>query len=195
MTAAGDSERYRQRLEAKLAPLRVRSTLAFAGLYQLTHELIKQAVLDRTKGFFGKSPLDDTWFYGEDDYKRSVLGKAPKSAFKASLLWLVEMKAISQAQADRLDAIYAHRHELTHELAKYIVDVDFEPNVDLFGDALVILRDIMRFWTQVEKDIGTFDEYGDLDLDEVTPASIAMLGMCIDAYLEGLSDTPESRDR
>jgi F0F1-type ATP synthase assembly protein I len=48
-----DLERYRERLEAKLASLRIRSTLAFAGPYQLTHELIKTSVVGDVKGFFG----------------------------------------------------------------------------------------------------------------------------------------------
>lgn len=191
MHHADDQEGYRQRLEAKLAPRRIRATLAFAGLYQLTHELIKTAVLEQVKGFFGKSPLDGSWIGGgEDDYKRSVLSRA-RAPFAASLLWLVEMSALSQAQAERLDAIYEHRNELTHELAKYIVDVDFEPDLELFLDALTILRDVSRFWTEVEKDIGTFEDHGDIDLDEVSPLSLYMLDMCIKAYVEGLVD-PET---
>jgi hypothetical protein len=38
----------------------------------------------------------------------------------------------------------------------------------------------------VEKDIGSFEDFGDVDLDEVTPLSLAVLQMCIDAYLAGL---------
>src|SRR5262245_7056679 len=100
-----DPDGYRRRLESKLAPIQIRATLAFAGLDQLTHELIKRAVLEQTKGFFGKSLLDDTWLNGEDDYNRSVLVRAPRDAFKASLLWLVDMEAITNDQAQRLDAI------------------------------------------------------------------------------------------
>jgi len=51
-----------------------------------------------------------------------VRAKAPKNRFRASLLWLVEGEAITLSQADRLDEIHAHRHELSHELVKYIVD-------------------------------------------------------------------------
>jgi hypothetical protein len=42
-----DEERAQKlaKLEAKLKPERIRSTLASAGLYQLTHKLIKQAVV------------------------------------------------------------------------------------------------------------------------------------------------------
>jgi hypothetical protein len=102
------------------------------------------------------------------------------------LLWLVEGDAITLAQADRLDDIYAHRHDLSHELIKYVVDPDFEPDVELLTDALTILKSIRRFWTSIEKDIGSFEEFGDVDLDEVTPLSLAVLQMCIDAYVAGL---------
>lgn len=39
-------------LEAKLRPERIRATLSFAGLYQITHELIKQSVLEQVRGFY-----------------------------------------------------------------------------------------------------------------------------------------------
>ena len=191
MSYADDPEGYRKRLEAKLAPHRIRSTLAFAGLYQLTHELIKRDVVEEVRQFFGKSPLDKkTWFYGEDEYRKSVLSRHA-NPFKASLLWLIEMGAITEKQADRLDAIYAHRHQLTHELGKYLVDVDFEPDTDLFTDALSILGDLSRFWTRIEMGIGTFDEYGDVGVQDITPGYIAVLALCMNAYFEGLKDDPD----
>lgn len=191
MSFAGDPEGYRARLEAKLAPQRIRSTLVFAGLYQMTHELIKRSVVDDVKSFFGYSDLIDggTWLFGETgrkDYEKSVLARLPSNRFKASLLWLEEGGAIAGEQVARLEAIYAHRHDLTHELGKYIVDIDFEPNVQLFLDALAILRDISRFWTQVEKDTGTFDKYGDVDLDDITPGRLLVLQLCVQAYVDGL---------
>jgi hypothetical protein len=118
-----------------------------------------------------------------------VLSRAPKNRFRASLLWLVDYKAITLAQADRLDVIYAHRHDVTHELIKYVVDVKFEPAVNLLADALVILRDIRRFWTQIEVDVGTFEDLGEVDVDEVQPLSLMILQMCIDAYIDGLPDS------
>ncbi len=43
---------YEQRLNAKLQPDIIRGTLAFAGLYQVTHEMLKQAVLDKVREFY-----------------------------------------------------------------------------------------------------------------------------------------------
>lgn len=181
-----DPEAYRQRLEAKLRPERMRATLSFAGLYQMTHELIKTAVLDEVHEFYWRGIEDGAMVYDEQAYAENVLARAPKNKFRASLLWLIEGGAITLAQADRLEDIYAHRHDLSHELIKYIVDPDFEPDVELFTDALTILKATRRFWTSIEKDIGSFEDFGDVDLDEVTPLSLAVLQMCIDAHVAGL---------
>ncbi|MEH0929780.1 hypothetical protein [Micromonospora sp. CPCC 205558] len=191
-----DSEQLRERLEAKLQPWRIRATLSFAGLYQLTHELIKTAVVDGVRQFYLTGFDESGSIYDEVAYAEKVLALDPRRRlFPASLRWLVELEAISAGQADRLDRIYAHRHELTHELGKYIVDLDFEPDMQLFVDALEILRDIHRFWTQVEFDVGTFEEYGNVSLDDVTPGPILLLQMCVDAYVEGLEDDGSDQAR
>jgi hypothetical protein len=181
-----DWDADRQRLEAKLRPERMRATLAFAGLYQMTHELIKIAVLDEVHDFYWCGIKDGIMVYEEKAYAENVLSRVPEDKFRASLLWLVDGDAITLTQADRLEDIYAHRHDLSHELIKYIVDPDFEPDVELFADALTTLKALRRFWTSMEKDIGSFEDFGDVDLDDVTPLSLHVLQMCIDAYVAGL---------
>lgn len=186
-TSAFDHEQMRNRLTAKLQPWRIRATLSFAGLYQLTHELIKTAVVDEVRQFYVNGFSESGLTYDEIAYAEQVLKLDPrKRPFPASLSWLVKSEAISAKQADRLDRIYAHRHELTHELGNYIVDPDLEPDVQLFVEALEILRDIHRFWTQIEIDLGTFQGYENVSVDDVTPGPILLLQMCIDAYVEGL---------
>ncbi|MEU8297647.1 hypothetical protein AB0C04_10205 [Micromonospora sp. NPDC048909] len=189
--AARDSEQLKALLMAKLQPDRIRATLSFAGLYQITHEMIKDVVLTSIRQFYLKG-FDETGFrYDEERYAEQVLKRDPKRRpFPASLLWLVDSGAISLAQADRLDQIYAHRHELTHELLKYVVDPDFEPDVNLFVDAIEILTAIQRFWTQVEIDVGSFEHLGNVTVDDAVPASLVVLQLCIDAYAAGLKATP-----
>lgn len=83
------------------------------------------------------------------------------------------MDAVTAEQAARLEDIYAHRHDLIHELARYLIDPDLEPDFDLFIEALKTLRGISRFWTEVEAGYGTFDDFPDLDLDEVINGRVA----------------------
>lgn len=182
----GDPEAHKRLLEAKLAPERMRATLGLAGLYQITHELIKTAVLDEVHSFYWRGIENGADVYDEAAYASQVLAKEPNSRFRASLLWLVDCGAITLSQAERLEEIHPHRHDLSHELIKFIVDPEFEPDVELLSEAMATLRAIRRFWTSIEKDIGSFEDFGDVDIDEVVPLSLYVLQMCIDAYVAGL---------
>ena len=53
-------------------------------------------------------------------------------------------------------------------------------------DALEILRSIHDFWIQIEIDIGSMDEHPGTTPADVTPLSLMMISMCIDAYTDGL---------
>jgi hypothetical protein len=68
------------------------------------------------------------------------------------------------------------------------VDVDLEPDFDLFIEALKTLRGISRFWTEVEAGYGTFDDFPDPDLDEVINGRVALLDLCIRAYGVALTE-------
>ncbi|TMS53653.1 hypothetical protein [Mycobacterium sp. DBP42] len=192
---------YEQRLRAKLKPNIIRGTLAFAGLYQITHEMIKHAVLDKVREFFCLDlNLDGTWSMAPDEqeqYRLRVLSLAPNK-FRASLLWLVNNGAITQVQADRLEVIRDHRDDLVHELVKYVIDPDENPDVDLLVDALNTLKDLHRFWIDIELSTGGFflpdgSDVGDVDAEEVMPLSLMILQQCLDAYLEDTtSRTPQA---
>jgi len=184
---------YEQRLRAKLKPDVIRGTLAFAGLYQIVHEMIKDLVLVKVREFFCLDwDLDGGWSMTAEEatqYRNHVLSLA-SNRFRASLLWLVRNDAITQMQADRLDSVRTHRDELVHELAKYIIDPDEDPDAELLVDALAILKDLHRFWINVELSTGGFllpdgSDVGDVHADEVMPFSLMLLQQCLDAYLEG----------
>lgn len=186
---------FEERLRAKLQPANLRATMAFAGLYQITNEMIRHAVIDKVRDFYWIDLEGNGAMSTEDreQYRLQVLS-LDRREFTASLLWLVNSKAITQAQADRLSAVHAHRNELTHELVRFIVDADADPDIGLFSEALSILKDLHRFWIDVELSTGGFflpdgTTVDDVDPDEVTPASLMVLQQCIDAYVEGF-ETP-----
>jgi hypothetical protein len=190
---------YEQRLNEKLQPTIIRGTLAFAGLYLVTYEMLKHAVLDKVREFYCHDLEPDGSMTDEEheQYQLHVLSLAPKKKFRASLIWLVKSNAITQVQADRLDAIYAHRHLLTHELVKYIIDPNADPDVDLLVDAIDTLKDLHRFWIDIELSTGGFflpdgSDVGDVDAEEVVPLSLMVLQQCMDAYLDGLAAADRS---
>jgi hypothetical protein len=173
--------------------------MAFAGLYQITGEMIRHAVVDKVRDFYWGDIEDNGAMSAENQeqqYRLQVLALARKE-FTASLLWLVQSKAITQAQADRLGAVHAHRNELTHELVRYMVDADADPDIELLAEALAILKDLHRFWIDVELSTGGFflpsgEEVGEVDPEEVMPASLILLQQCIDAYVDGLAAAESS---
>lgn len=192
-------EEYERLLLAKLQPAAIRSTLSFAGLYQMTHEMLKQAILQRVRDFYSTGFNEKGITVDEHAYQTHVIDaartegwvKSARQTFEASAAWLVRMEAITPLQAERLQAIYGHRHELTHELASFIVDPDRNLDAQMFVDAVAILRDVHRFWASVERDIGMFEHFGDVSLDEVTPLSLLLLQQCIDAHIGGETE-PEN---
>jgi len=191
---------FEQRLRAKLQPANLRATMAFAGLYQITSEMIRHAVIDKVRDFYWIGVESDGAMSAGDreQYRLQVLS-LDRREFTASLLWLVNSEALSQAQADRLRAVHTHRNELTHELVKYMVDADTDPDTDLLTEALGILKDLHRFWIDVELSTGGFflpdgTNVDDVDPDEVTPASLILLQQCIDAYVEGFETAERAAD-
>jgi hypothetical protein len=182
---ADDPEGYKRALEAKLRPENIRFALMFAGLLQMLHERLKLVVLDEVREFYSVG-CDDSGrsIVNEDAYRRNVLDLAPKNKFRASLLWLVESEAITMAQADRLDDIYTHRHAVTHELIKYIVDPEERLDTDLFVEAVEILKAIKRFWAGIMV-YTTMDNAVEVDLDQVVALDMIVLQCCVDAVIEG----------
>jgi hypothetical protein len=184
---------YRARLEAKLAPVRIRSTLSFAGLLMIVYELVKQIVMEDVRGFY-LCGFDETGMvYDEEGYAQQVTS-LDKSKFRAAAKWLVNSGAIANEQVEVLERLRSHRNDIAHELVKYIIDPNEEPDADLFIQVMEVVRAITRFWTQVEIDIGTFGHRGDVTPDDAQPLSMIILGKLIDAYIEGLPDAGEHSD-
>ncbi|WP_280203215.1 MULTISPECIES: hypothetical protein [Nocardia] len=185
MGYADDADECKRAVEAKLRPESIRFALMFASLLQMIHERLKLVVLDEVREFYSVG-CDDSGrcIVNEDAYRRNVLDRAPKNKFRASLLWLVESEAITMAQADRLDDIYVHRHAVTHELIKYIVDPDERLDTGLFVEAVEILKAIKRFWAGIMV-YTMIDNPADVDLDQVVSLDMMVLQHCVDAVIEG----------
>lgn len=53
--------------------------------------------------------------------------------------------------------------------------------------------EILQFWTRMEIDLGTFEQFGYVEADEVTPGRLLLLQLCLDAYAEGLQQEQAAR--
>lgn len=172
---------YEERLRAKLAPETIRVILSYAGLVLLLYEELKHEVVDEVRDFY---TFDET--FDEADYARDVRSLNPRSLFRASAQWLLKSGAITADQIEVLERLYEHRKDVAHELIKYLIDVDSEVDADLFIQALEVLKDIRKFWTQVALNEGMIGIPEGTTADEIAPLSSLVLQNVFDAWVEGV---------
>ncbi len=156
---------YATRLAAKLAPESVNRTLIRAGCFLSAYELLKSEVIDGVRGFFARGFKDGQQLYDEARYHQHVLRRNPKSRYRASCAWLVDMGALTTAQAAALEDINAHRQEIAHELPKLLIDPDFEVKTDLLLAAVDCVRALSAFWVRFAIWTGQWDDQEVADED------------------------------
>lgn len=180
----------------KIKPSNVRSTLEFAALFQMVHEQIKKLVLEDVKSFYGyMAGFEDPWINeeAEKNYRDEVLAKH-KNKFTASLLWLKDMEAITEEDRRKLEEIFQHRHSVTHELMRYIIDLESDVNVNLLSEGIKILKKLSLFWNEVEIGIqqGINPAFDEVSAEDIYPGYIIAIQICLDAFFDGL-DSPDAK--
>ena len=133
-------------LPEKLSPAEVRRNLVKASVFITAYELVKEAILERVSGFFING-FDQAGLKYSPAYERDVLSR-DKSKVRASLLWLVDMKAITPQDLAAFDEMRKHRNEVAHELPKLLVDPDFSVNLHLLNDLHIMLRCLVSWGGQ-----------------------------------------------
>lgn len=150
-------------------------TLTRAGCFLSAYELIKSEVVDKVHDFFWCGFQDGKHLYDEVKYQQSVLSRNPRSRYRASCAWLVEMKALTAEQVATLEQIHAHRQEIAHELPKLLVDPDFEVKADLLLAAVEVVRCLGVFWGSIEVDTSPDWDGKEVDYDGIKSGSYILM--------------------
>lgn len=179
---------YAKRLQDKIQPENVATALVRAGAFLTGYELVKTAIIDQVKGFFLQG-FDENGLVYSRDYEQKVLtlGKNP---FEASLNWLIQMEALTQEQADALDAIRSHRHEIAHELPRFLVDPDADVSIERLVELRGIMRSLDRFWGGIDVDVNPDFEGVDVDRDNIVSGSGALLAYLL--QIAGVEADPDA---
>jgi hypothetical protein len=143
---------YADRLRVKLAPESMTRTLVRAGAFLSAYELIRLQVVDGVRDFYWTGHENNGKKVLGPDYETDVRAR-DKSLYRASVSWLVESDAITQEQAQTLEKVHEHRHEIAHELPKILIDPDFDINASLLIDAALALRSLDVFWGRISMEI------------------------------------------
>lgn len=168
-------EDYAERLAAKIAPESILLTLSHAGSFLCAYELIKSEIVDKVHGFFLRGFDETGLLYDEAEYQRSVLSRNPKSKYRASCAWLVELNALTAEQVATLEDIYLHRQEIAHELPKFLIDPAFEVRTDLLQAAVECIRRLGVFWGSIEADTNPDFDGVEVDYDGIKSGSFLLI--------------------
>jgi len=162
----------------KIEPVAVATALIRAGAFLTGYELVKTAIVDEVKGFFLVG-FDERGMTYSETYERDVLS-LDRNRFRASAAWLVSMEALTLAQLAELDAIYAHRNEVAHELATFLVDPDAEISVQYLQALRGIMRSLDRFWGGINADTNPQFDDDEVDYDNIQSGA----GLLLDYLLQ-----------
>jgi hypothetical protein len=144
-------DQFVQALSKKFHPDAIRANLVRAGLFLTGWEMLKSEIEKKVQGFFWEG-FDSRGQRYSKSYQTDVLSRH-ESRFQASLLWLVEQDAVTEAKATRIREMREHRNEIAHELRTVLIDPE-HAGVDLA--LLREMRDIIAalgvFWGRIEVD-------------------------------------------
>jgi len=156
--------KVRRSWEEFLNPEVTRPRLIVASIYIAGFEALKDAIMDRIRGFFW-TDFDESGDKIDPKYQSDVLARN-RSLVHASLDWLTEMNAIDDADVRAFDRMKACRNTLAHNLFSTLGSEGLPPDFEqCFTEMVALLRKIEVWWiTNVE--IPTNPDYDGSDIDE-----------------------------
>lgn len=128
-----------------LHPGNLKDNLMFSSLYIATFESFKDYVIDEVKFFFhvGFSDENDNF---DPKYIESVKSKDKKYIDNASLLWLIEIEAISQEDFELYKELRQYRNKLSHELMTLLFEGLPEELPEKFNKLIQLRTKIEKWW-------------------------------------------------
>ena len=129
--------------------------------------------MGNVRGFF-VSEFDESGLTYSTEYERDVLSR-DRSTVRASLLWLLDMKAITSEQLAAFDKMREHRNEVAHELPNLLFDSDFSVDLRLLNELHIMLRSIDRFFGEITVDTDPAFDGEEVDLDGIKSGTTLLL--------------------
>ncbi len=140
-----------------LEPENLKDNLIFSSLYIATFESFKDYVIDEVKFFFHCGFSNEEDFF-DPQYIDSVKSKDKKHIDNASLLWLIEMEAISLEDFESYKKLRQYRNKLSHELMTLLFE-GLPEELPLMFSKLIQIRVKIEKWWILNIDIATNPDF------------------------------------
>jgi hypothetical protein len=168
--------------ETFLNPASLRSNLTVASVYIAAFEVLKTGIVDRIKTFYTNG-FDQNGPRVSAEYQSSVLSKN-RSPVYASLEWLKESNAISDADIECFERVKRLRNELAHALTRMLFQGLPAEVAERLSEMIWLLDKIERWWI-VNFEIPINPDLADKEIDEaqVIPGPIMGMRLLLDIAL------------
>ena len=169
---------YKQKLEKFLNPEILNQNLIIASLYIAVFDNFKYRIISSVRDFYISGYKDGQYLY--DGYKDEVLNKIKTKnnrTIKASILWLKESGAITNADETKFEELTNMRNNLAHEMSQMLFD-GFPDNIyQLYVDMIELFEKIEKWWViEVEMAINSTDiPYKNIDWNNITSVNIQFI--------------------
>lgn len=122
-----------------------------AALFLLAYELLNSSIVDGVKSFFCMG-FDEEGLKYSASYKDKVIQQA-KHIYEASLMWLMEVEAINQADYEDLLDIRKYRNFVAHQIPEFVFSENKGVELGRLIKTAELVRKIEKFWVNVDIDI------------------------------------------
>lgn len=167
--------------------------LILSSLIIAAYERLKYVIVDRPKEFFtftvdSFKSITEVSDEFEDDLKeiRIELSKAERrNSFTVMAHWFKKQDALDGRDVETLDKIRVYRNELAHELSKFLIDSDFEVDVDYLFYMREIVEKIDVWWIkEVEAPVHPDIDSKAIHKADITSGNVLLLDHLLSIALE-----------
>lgn len=156
-------DRIHQAWERFLNPVTLRSNLIVASLFLSAFEILRESIVERIRDFYSIG-FDASGPKLDPKYKTEVLAKN-RSPVYASLAWLKESGAITNADIATFDRVRQTRNEITHEITHLLAEGLKADYVSRFHELVALVAKIEKWWI-VNVEVPTNPDFDDKEIDE-----------------------------
>ena len=171
-------DNYKQKLEKFLNPEILNQNLIIASLYIAVFDNFKYRIISSVRDFYISGYKDGQYLY--DGYEDEVLNKIKTKnnrTIKASILWLKESGAITNADETKFEELTNMRNNLAHEMSQMLFE-GFPDNIyELYADMIKLFEKIEKWWVvNIEMEINPPDiPYKNIDWNNITSVNIQFM--------------------
>ncbi len=178
------NEEFLEQWERFLTPEILRTNLIMASVYIAAFEILKNAIVERIRDFY-LIGFDSNGFIIDPKYKETVLIRN-RSPVYASLDWLKEAGAITDADIEVFERAKEYRNLLAHELTRLLMEGLPQDFSERFQDMVTLLDKIERWWivnVEIPTDPDFVADPGEIDEEGIIPGTMINLQMILDIAL------------